>query len=136
MNTLHVTCGLPGAGKSTLSKNLSETCDLKLYCYDKLKRTFDRDTIIKNIEKDLKEFDVIFDDLFICKYSRLHLLENINIPCKKVLIVLETPLEECLKRNRQRNSEERLSDNFICDLHKRYQPPSLDEGWDDIQFIK
>lgn len=136
MNTLYIMCGLPGSGKTTLSEQLSKTYNLKLYCFDKLKLIFDRDAILKNIEKDIIKSDVIFDNLFLTKKSRQSLLENINTPCSKILIVLETPLDECINRNRQREFREQLSDDFIYHLQKRYQPPSLDEGWDDIIFLK
>lgn len=135
MGTLYITCGLPGSGKTTLSEQLSKNYNLKLYCFDKLKRTFDRYTIIKNIEKDLMEFDVIMDDLFLTQKSRLFLLENINVSCEKIVLVLNTPLEVCIQRNEQRDFRDYLSEDFIRDLQKRYQPPSYDEGWDDILFF-
>ena len=47
---------------------------------------------------------------------------------------MTTPFEECISRNAQRQ-EHRLPNFVIYHLNQEYQPPSLEEGWDDIQYI-
>lgn len=55
------------------------------------------------IASDILNTNIILDDLHLTKEWRLRLLDAINnIPCKKILIVMTTPLEECLERNSKR----------------------------------
>lgn len=139
-----VFCGLPGSGKSTFSQRLAAEYNTKLYHYDEFKKgskpieskqTHQR--LYKLIAKDLLQgYDVVLDDL----HTRLEWRESLlsalqDIPCKKILIVMTTPLEECIRRNAQRQGQARLPDFVIYHLNQGYQLPSLDEGWDDIQYI-
>lgn len=130
--TLYVLCGLPASGKTTLSHILTKKYNAKLYCYDdhKLKHL----DLYERIKKDLPTHNVVLDDLMLVKAWRKELLDSIKeVNCKKVLIVLTTPLDVCIERNTIRNS--RPSNAAIYHLSHRYQPPTLDEGWDDIQYI-
>lgn len=140
---LIVLCGLPASGKTTLSTKLALEHDAKLYHYDEFKKgckpqeskqTHQR--LYKLITQDLLSgHDVVLDDLHTRLEWRQDLLSALqDIPCKKILIVMTTPLEECVRRNAQRQ-EGRLPDFVIYHLNQRYQPPSLEEGWDDIQYV-
>ena len=47
---------------------------------------------------------------------------------------MTTPVEECIRRDSYRKHP--IGERDIKYLQKRrYQPPSLNEGWDDIYFI-
>ena len=139
---LYVFCGLPASGKTTLSTQLANEHSAKLYHYDEFKKgskpqeskhTHQRlyNLIIQDL---LLGNDVILDDLHTRIEWRQSLLEAIKyIPCKKILIVMTTPLEECIARNTERNNG--LPNSVIYHLNARYQPPSLDEGWDDIWYF-
>lgn len=139
-----VLCGLPASGKTTLSQQLATEHSAKLYHYDEFKKgskpieskqTHQR--LYNQIKQDLLQgYDVVLDDLHTHLEWREPLLSAIqDIPCKKTLIVMMTPLEECIRRNAQRQGQARLPDSVIYHLSRRYQPPSLEEGWDDIQYI-
>lgn len=139
-----VFCGLPASGKTTLSTQLANEYKIKLYQYDEFKkdlksqnsRQIHQRLYSLIVEDLLTGCDVMLDDLYTCLEWRRSLLETIkDIPCKKILIVMTTPFEECIRRNSQRQGQSRLPDFIIKHLHGRYQPPSLDEGWDDILFI-
>lgn len=88
-----------------------------------------------DIAKDLRSgLTVICDDLNTRVKWRQGLLTTIsNIDCKKVLVVMNTPLDECIKRNT--NRKERLSDFIVIRTYERYEPPTLDEGWDEIIYV-
>ena len=77
------------------------------------------------IQKVMSE-DAIFEGLFLKKESRLKLLSYAK--GKKICIWINTPYEECVRRNtRGRNMQ----------MFKRtFQPPTYDEGWDEIIKIK
>lgn len=57
-----------------------------------------------------------------------------NIPCKKVVVYMDTPLEECIRRNATR--EVHLPEHVIQSTHRSLQPPTLDEGWDEVKEVK
>lgn len=136
---IYVLCGLPGAGKTTISRQLQQQYHAELYCYDEFIKHHNlldkRQQMFEKIVSDLRTGkDVILDDLHTCIEWRINLLSAIqNVPCKKVLIVMTTSLEECIRRNSQRTN--RLPDFVIYYLNSQYQPPTLDEGWDDIIYI-
>lgn len=80
-------------------------------------------------------FDVVVDDLHAKKQWRLDLLSALaGAECRKILVVMDTPLDVCLHRNRNRAA--RLPDFVVCDLHSKYESPSLSEGWNEIREVK
>lgn len=140
-NFCFILCGIPGSGKSTLSNKLVKVHNAKLYSYDdllnnnNLKDKFKlRAWILSSIKNDLQAgFNVILDDSNILLQLRIEVLEFIKeCQCKKILIVMNTPLDECLLRNANRKKQ--LPDWVIRHMYRKYQPPSLDEGWDEILY--
>lgn len=134
--------GLPGSGKTTYSTQLAEQCEAKIYHYDEFKigsRPQDSEAthqrLFALIIEDLRNgHDVVLDDLHLALEWRTRLLRALDgVPCTKVLLVMTTPLDECICRDAGRPKP--LGEHIIKHLHGRYQPPSLDEGWDDILFI-
>ncbi len=144
MLTIYALCGLPASGKTTLSLQLAVQHNAKLYHYDEFKKgsrpietkqTHQR--LYGQIKQDLLAgSNVVLDDLHLALEWRQHLLSVLQgISCKKVLLVMTTPLEECIRRNSQRQGQTQLSDFVIHHLNNRYQPPSLEEGWDEIHYV-
>ena len=139
-----ILCGIPASGKTTYSQQLANQQKVKLYCFDEYKTKIrqlsgmtSHERMYQDIKSDLLQgHDVVLDDLHTRLEWRQSLLSAIqDIPCKKILIVMTTPLEECVRRNSQRQGQARLPDFVIYHLNQRYQLPSLEEGWDDIQYI-
>lgn len=89
-----------------------------------------------NIHLDLLHgIDVIVDDLHLEKKDRLKLLSNMDdIPCNKILIILNTPIDICILRNH--NRETRILDSFIYAAEKKFETPALNEGWDSIIYYE
>ena len=139
LTTLYVLCGLPGSGKTTLSKMLSDKYSAVRYSLDEMRTSRgennDRKLIHSMILESLSEgFDVVYDDLNIYKTDRLNLLNSLkDIQCNKILIVMTTPLEECIIRDSDR--QRKIGEKIIKYLRGRYQPPTLEEGWSDIFLI-
>jgi tRNA uridine 5-carbamoylmethylation protein Kti12 len=141
MGTIHAMCGIQGSGKTTLSKQLAIDHNATLYCYDALpKGHWSNDAhpaMYERIAQDLKdEKTVVCDDLHTTRKMRQTLIEALyGVECKKVLHVMQTPLDVCLERNRQRNCNEgKLPDWALLRCHDKYEAPSLDEGWDEIVY--
>ena len=77
---------------------------------------------------------VVVDSVFARVEWRKMILESISdIPCRKVLVYMDTPMEECVRRNAQRPHP--LPEFTVTSIHRSLQPPTLDEGWDEIITI-
>lgn len=76
---------------------------------------------------------VVCDDLHTRLKWRAGLLQAVEgINCERILVVMTTPLAECLRRNACR--ERRLPDFVLQSIAERYEPPSLAEGWTKIIY--
>ena len=142
MVKLYAMCGIPGSGKTTLSNELA--CQYKVIAYscDDLRKHRPlkcgpfKPYIFGLVRQSLLDGQsVVVDDLYITEDSRYELLSAISdIPCKKILIVLQTPLEVCIDRDRTRTSHN-LGQRAISHFYNKYQLPSMDEGWDEILYF-
>ena len=126
-------CGAPGSGKSTLSRKIAEEHNLTRYSFDELECFFYEELINQALDTLETGRSIILDALFDQVKDRKKLLESVNdINCKKILIVMTTPLEECLRRNAGRLNP--LPDFVVKSVHTTFEPPTLEEGWDDIRY--
>ena len=136
---LIVLCGIPGSGKTTLSEELAKKYNANIYHFDEYpgahhpqKADQAHRQMWSDIAQDLKNGNnVVCDDLHTKKIWRSNILNSLkDKECKKILVVLDTKLDECLKRNS--NRKHKLPDFILHDLFRKYEHPSLDEGWDEI----
>lgn len=141
--TLHVFCGIPASGKTTMATQLAKEQNAKLYSYDVMRRnsklvSFEDicKLIYHQINADLSNgYNVVYDAPNQKLEYRQDILSAIShIPCKKICVVLLTPFEECLKRNA--NREARLPEFVLHDMYNKFEFPTLEEGWDDIWYFK
>lgn len=135
-------CGIPGSGKTTLSRKLADKFDAVLYCYDNLPNANCpphhqrvRHEMWADVARDLRNgLNVVLDDLHTTQKMRMDMLAALgDVDCKKIIVVMQTPYEVCLQRNATR--EARLPGCIIKSLHERFATPTLDEGWDAIETI-
>lgn len=69
--------------------------------------------------------------------SRNKLLNGLSvIPDKKIAIIVDTPFEECMKRNAAREGITRVPDKTMYQMHNSFRPPSVGEGFDQIVKVK
>ena len=143
--TLYVLCGIPGSGKSTMSMQIAKEQNAKLYSYDVIKRDSkltsfnDICTLIyQQIITDLSNgFNVVYDAPHTKIKHRASILEHLaNVYCTKVLIMMKTPLAECIRRNSHRQGYEYVPEHIIYDFYNSFEPPDLDEGWDEIREVR
>lgn len=133
MQKLYVVCGSAGSGKSTFSKRNAEEYDMVRYSFDELGCFQHKELVPYIIEALQNEGNVIVDALFTRISQRKLILEATkDINCKRILIYMDTPLEECLRRNAQRPNP--LPDFMVRDIYNSIEPPTLDEGWDEILY--
>lgn len=125
--------GVPGSGKTTLACKMAEAIGAVVHSYDEVK---DLQIWMQGITKDvLSGKTVIADDTNLNREMRERFLCGIrDVPGKRVLVWLDTPLEECLKRNAGR--ENKVPKEEIWLSNRLMEPPSPKEGWDKIHIYR
>lgn len=117
-------CGIPNAGKTTYSsryKNVIHTDDV-------VPSGRGHHQTVRDMVAN--EDDVCVEGTFIIARHRKKLAEAYN-GNRKVCIWLDTPLDECIKR------EDRGRGTLITrNCSALFEPPTLDEGWDEIIIIR
>ena len=141
MAEFHVMCGIQGSGKTTFAEELAAKNDIILYNYDIIAKTNWRSRLIYIIYEQIKQDlytnkSVIYDDMNLIIKNRKNLLSYFkDVNCKKIIHVMNTPLDICLERHHKRaNGNACLPDYYIELCSKNYEPPTLEEGWDEIIY--
>ena len=131
---LIVFCGAPASGKTTLSKQVAEENNANRYSFDEM-HCLQHKELIPYVKQSLNDGNnTIVDSTYTLKRARTDLLEAIkDIDCRKTLIFMNTPLEECICRNNQR--EYPVAQHLVEAIFSTIQTPSLDEGWDEILYF-
>lgn len=133
MLTLYLFCGTPGSGKTTLSKQMAEQYDAERISFDERHYLRHTDMIPPIVEALTDGKSVVADSVFTHAKQRTAILDAVkDISCRKILIHMDTSLEECLRRNA--NRENRLLDFVVESIYQSFEPPTLDEGWDEILY--
>lgn len=131
MTTLYLFCGSPGSGKTTISKQMAEQYNAERISFDERHYIRHTDMILPIVEALTDGKNVIADSVFSHVKQRTAILDAVqDIQCKKVLVYMTTPLDECLRRNANRKN--RLPDFVVESFYQTFEPPTLSEGWDEI----
>lgn len=117
-------CGIPNAGKTTYSQAFQNVVH-----YD------DMIGIARQRYTELNELatngGLIADGVFGERKRRVELVESASD--KATCIWIDTPVKICLQRERSG----RMRGDFIVLHHaKTFEPPTLDEGWDEIIIVR
>jgi predicted kinase len=134
--------GLPGSGKSTYidkfyadycvhsSDAIREELSGDVNNQDINKQVFD--TLHKRVKADLTAGkNVVYDATNISWKRRKAFIQELNsISCYKECILIATPFELCLERNKSR---ERVVPYYVIErMYKNFDIPWYNEGWDNI----
>lgn len=117
---LTLICGLPNAGKTTYSKNYQNVIHL-----DDMHQLYD----FCNRRASRAKGDVCIEGLYLEAEKRRSLLAVCNDKTPKVCIWLDTPIQECIKREQEYRKR---SLAMLRGYATKLEPPSFDEGWDEI----
>lgn len=127
-----VMVGLPGSGKTTITKNIFESAGYFVAHGDELKTS---QKMIKASEKHILEGkSIVFDSTNPSKEKRMEYIifarkHNIPIRC----IYVSTSFEESLIRN---NKREKPIPKIVYNIYKKhFQEPEKEEGFNDITVV-
>ncbi len=147
MNKLYMMIGLPASGKSTIAKDIAKSEGAIIVSSDEIRKELfgdinDQSNNVKVFEEVINrakfylanKYNVIIDATNINYKKRRHLLNSIdNLHGKdRIAILVATPYEECLERNKLR--ERKVPEKVIKRMYFNFYIPQYYEGFDDIQI--
>ena len=131
MITLYLFCGAPASGKSTLSKQIAEQYNAERISFDERHYIRHNEMIQPIVDALTNGKSAVADSVFTYVKQRKIILDAVkDISCRKILVYMTTPLDECLRRNANRKNH--LPDFVVESFFQTIEPPTLDEGWDEI----
>lgn len=126
-----------------MARTLAKRHNARIFCHDELIKANSEQsgaTVKHQMHKDaaaalLEGRNVILDAMYTSKHYRKQVLAAVKgVPCEKILLVLKTPYEECLRRNANRAHP--IPESVIEWTQALYQAPDISEGWDKIVEVK
>lgn len=137
--------GLPCSGKSTISKKLEEEYNATIFSSDELRIEMFGDVndqehnqeLFVELHKRIKDClnsgkSAIYDACNINYKRRMAFLSELkNTPCEKICVLMATPYNVCVRRNKVRDRQVPVS--VISRMYSNFNVPYWFEGWDDIQ---
>ena len=143
MNKLYIMIGCPGSGKSTYAKNHIPNAkyvsrdEIRFRLVSEEEEYFSKEdevfeTFINEINEGLREsVDVIADATHLNTKSRMKLFSNLNIDKEKTevhVIVMRTPLIECLRRNEKRKgTRSYVPIDVLKIMYNNFRKPNFNE---------
>lgn len=123
-----IICGLPNAGKTSYSTQYDNSIH-----YDELKLTT-RQRYEQICEIARTDSNAVVEGVFGERKRRTEIVEACHSNGGKAICVwIDTPVEVCLER--ERNYRNR-PDWLVLAHAKAFEPPTLDEGWDEILIVR
>jgi predicted kinase len=130
--------GAQGSGKTTLygerfaSTHLHISKDLMSRSADKRRRQ--RQLIHEALQA---KRSIVVDNTNPSREDRAELIDQARAHGARVIAYyFEAPLADCLRRNALREGPARVPRVAVVAMHKRLQPPSLDEGYDALYVAR
>lgn len=150
---LFILMGIPGAGKSSFVSTHIKSGFTQAWIsrdmirFDIVKENesyFSKEDevfkkFIEHINHHLADgYDVFADATHLNKKSRAKLLKNLTVKPQEVSVIwLQTPLNECIKRNEKRaGTRSYVPPTQICRMAKSLQMPTFDEDINKVYIIK
>ena len=144
---LYVLVGLPASGKSTFAKTNFGGNDNVILSSDQIrKEIYGDESVQKNPAKVFKVLyeranknlnenkNVVIDATNVTIKTRGEVMKNVTQPCYKIALVFNASKNDCTKLDKLR--ERKVGSAVIEKYAKIYQPPTLDEGFDEIEAIE
>ena len=153
MNALIMMCGIPGSGKSTYAKKLLELHpDWHYVSRDEVRYEYvdDKEHYFDHEDEVYREFcnridmylltgeTVIADATHLNMSSRNKLINNLSARgYEKIVVIMTTPFEECMKRNAAREGITRVPDQSMYNMKRSFKAPNpYTEDFNKILTVK
>ena len=148
MDTFYMMVGLPASGKSTYAEKLVKGTITRVRSSDDLREELlgnvndmSQNSSIFDILHSLIKADIyegsdsVYDATNLKAVYRKNFLDSLKLlECKKVCVYMKCPYEVCMERNLSR---ERVVPKDVMErMNKFLEPPTLDEGWDEIITVE
>lgn len=150
-NTLYITVGLPGSGKSTYAKNFIKGNGIEYLSSDELRAVFGKDQndqsatrkVFNHIKTKVEEFlkcdkNVLVDATNVNHRERSDYINTAKKHNTKVVaLVFKMDRDGLIARNQKRGSEGgREVPTFVIDkMLNKYEEPDFNEGIDAIIYV-
>jgi predicted kinase len=148
-------CGIPGCGKSTLSKELyskfgydiisSDSIREELFEY-KFKELEDvndipNDIVFSEVQMRIKQdltygYSCVMDSTNLSMKKRMGQLSQLTkLKCNKYCILFLIPEQICLENNKNRKNNHGVNDQVIDKMLRNFTLPDLYEGFDEVFYV-
>jgi len=150
-NTLYITVGLPGSGKSTYAKNFIKDKDVEYLSSDELRAKFGSgetdqtctNQVFAHIKRTVDEFlkdgkNVLVDATSVNRKERSDYIKTAKkYGAKVVAIVFKMDRQSLIERNKKRGEQGgRVVPDWVIDkMLAKYEEPSYSEGIDVIIYV-
>jgi predicted kinase len=151
MNTLYITVGLPGSGKSTYVKNFIKDKDIEYLSSDSLRAVYGKSEedqtvtplvfghIKRKVDELLKDGkNVLVDATSVNRKERSDYINTAKkYGAKVVAIVFKMDRQGLIDRNKKRGEQGgRVVPDFVIDkMFAKFEEPSYSEGIDVIIYV-
>lgn len=150
MGIVYLMVGLPGSGKSTFAKKVMQEGDIYV-SRDEVRYSligekdayFSKERLVFNtfLKKAQEAIDtganVWIDATHINPASRAKILGKLRFKNVQdvVAVIIDTPLEECIRRNNLREGRARVPEKAIRDMASNFSYPNVNERWFTKTYI-
>ena len=150
-NTLYITVGLPGSGKSTYAKKFIKDKDVEYLSSDELRAVYGKDEtdqsvtsiVFGHIKRKVDEFlkdgkNVLVDATSVNRKERSDYIKTAKkYGAKIVVIVFKMDRQGLIERNKKRGEQGgREVPTFVIDkMLNKFEEPSYDEGIDVMIYV-
>ena len=150
-NTLYITVGLPGSGKSTYVKNFIKDKDIEYLSSDELRAIYGKDEtdqsvtsiVFGHIKRKVDEFlkdgkNVLVDATSVNRKERSDYIKTAKkYGAKVVAIVFKMDRQGLIDRNKKRGEQGgRVVPDFVIDkMLNKFEEPSYSEGIDVLIYV-
>ena len=151
MNTLYITVGLPGSGKSTYVKNFIKDKDIEYLSSDSLRAVYGKSEedqtvtplVFGHIKRKVDEFlkddkNVLVDATSVNRKERSDYINTAKkYGAKVVVIVFKMDRQGLIDRNKKRGEEGgRVVPDWVIDkMLAKFEEPSYSEGIDVMIYV-
>ena len=151
MDTLYITVGLPGSGKSTYAKEFIKGKDVEYLSSDELRAVYGKDEtdqtvtpiVFGHIKRKVDEFlkngkNVLIDATNVNLRERSNYINTAKkYGVKVVALVFNMDRQGLIDRNKKRGEQGgRVVPDWVIDkMLNKYQNPDFNEGFDTIIYV-